>query len=77
MPELSPLAQHIWDMKYRLKDDDGTPLEATIEDSWRRIASALAEPERALGGKAAVEKWRRRFLEALGDFAFLTAQLHR
>jgi ribonucleoside-diphosphate reductase alpha chain len=73
MTDLSSLSQHIWDMKYRLKDEDGTPSEATIEDSWQRIAGALAEPERALGGEAAVDKWRGRFLEALRDFAFLPA----
>ncbi len=73
MPELSPLAQHIWDMKYRLKDEDGTPIEATIEDSWRRIATALAEPERARGGDAAVDRWRQRFADALCDFSVLPA----
>jgi len=73
MLDVSPLSQHIWDLKYRLKDEDGEPLDRTIEDSWRRIATALAEPEHAFGGAAAVDKWRTRFVEALRDFAFLPA----
>ena len=54
MPQLSPIAQRIWDMKYRLKDASGAAVDRTVEDSWRRIASALARPEdrswRRLGG---------------------------
>ena len=41
----APIAETIWDMKYRLKDADGTPVDATVEDTWRRIARALAEVE--------------------------------
>ena len=33
----APIAEQIWDMKYRLKEQDGTPIDATVEDSWRRI----------------------------------------
>jgi ribonucleoside-diphosphate reductase alpha chain len=32
-------------MKYRFKEADGTPIDGTVEDSWRRIARALAEVE--------------------------------
>jgi ribonucleoside-diphosphate reductase alpha chain len=73
MLDVSPLSQHIWDLKYRLKDEDGEPLDRTIEDSWRRIATALAEPEHAFDGAAAVDKWCTRFVEALRGFAFLPA----
>ena len=38
----APIAEQIWDMKYRLKDAAGKPLDVTLEDSWRRIARALA-----------------------------------
>ena len=41
----APIAEQIWEMKYRLKDIDGTPLDGTVEDTWRRIARALAETE--------------------------------
>jgi len=60
----APIAESIWDMKYRLKDADGTPVDLSIEDTWRRIARALAEsePER-----------EAEFYEALEDFKFLPA----
>ena len=49
MTPLAPIAQQIWDMKYRLKDADGTPRDHTIDDSWARVAAALAEREREPG----------------------------
>ena len=39
------ISQQIWDMKYRLKDQNGTFLEQTVQDTWRRIAKALSEVE--------------------------------
>ncbi|MFN4172345.1 MAG: adenosylcobalamin-dependent ribonucleoside-diphosphate reductase [Pseudorhodobacter sp.] len=63
----APIAAQIWDMKYRLKDAGGTPVDATVEDSWRRIARSLAEVET----EAAV--WEERFYTALEDFKFLPA----
>lgn len=35
----------IWRQKYQLKDKDGTPLEETMEDTFRRVAKALAAVE--------------------------------
>src|SRR5919109_5042351 len=67
MTPLAPIAQQIWDMKYRLKDADGTPRDHTIEDSWNRVARALAAPERE------PEQWVPRFAEAMRDFRFLPA----
>jgi ribonucleoside-diphosphate reductase alpha chain len=63
----APIAAQIWDMKYRLKDVDGQPLDATVEDTWARIATALASVE------ADPDAWRPRFLAALRDFRFLPA----
>ncbi|MBX3502071.1 MAG: ribonucleoside reductase [Alphaproteobacteria bacterium] len=63
----SDLATRIWDMKYRLKAQDGTPLDVTIEDSWRRVATALAANEREPA------RWAERFYGALADFRFLPA----
>ncbi|MFN3823207.1 MAG: adenosylcobalamin-dependent ribonucleoside-diphosphate reductase [Pseudorhodobacter sp.] len=63
----APIAAQIWDMKYRLKDAGGAPVDATVEDSWRRIARSLAEVET----EAAV--WEERFYTALEDFKFLPA----
>ena len=63
----APIAEQIWDMKYRFKDADGTPRDMTVEDSWRRIARDLALVEKA------PEAWEQTFFEALEDFKFLPA----
>ncbi|NGQ90669.1 adenosylcobalamin-dependent ribonucleoside-diphosphate reductase [Rhodobacter sp. HX-7-19] len=63
----APIAEQIWDMKYRLKEADGTPIDGTVEDSWRRIARALAEVE------ADPAHWEGEFYAALEDFKFLPA----
>ena len=67
MPSVAAISQQIWDMKYRLKSPDGAAVDRTIEDTWRRVATALAAPEKdpAL--------WAERFYEALADFKFLPA----
>src|SRR3954468_15689989 len=54
-------------MKYRLKAPDGAPVDRTLEESWWRVARALAAPERdpALHAQA--------FYDALKDFQFLPA----
>ena len=67
MPQVTAISQQIWDMKYRFKTSDGRPFDRTIEDSWRRVADALAapEPER--------ERWADEFYQALEDFKFLPA----
>ena len=54
-------------MKYRLKSEAGEPVDKTIDDTWRRVAAALAKPEK----DAAV--WAERFAEALADFRFIPA----
>ena len=66
---LCPISEHIWDMKYRLKSADGTPVDETVEDTWRRVATATAAPER----DDARAQWAGRFYDALQDFAFLPA----
>ncbi|MEM9319886.1 MAG: adenosylcobalamin-dependent ribonucleoside-diphosphate reductase [Pseudomonadota bacterium] len=63
----APIAEQIWDMKYRLKDGDGAPLDGSIEDTWGRISRALAS------GEAEPETWEPRFYAALEDFKFLPA----
>ena len=51
----------IWDRKYRLTAKDGTPIDATMDDTWRRVATTLAGVEDA----TAREQWFERFLWAL------------
>ena len=46
MAVVASISQQIWDMKYRLKGSSGEPVDKTIEDTWRRVATALAAPER-------------------------------
>ena len=41
----SDISQSIWDMKYRLKAPDGTPMDRDLADSWTRVAWALAQAE--------------------------------
>jgi ribonucleoside-diphosphate reductase alpha chain len=67
MPQVAAISQQIWDMKYRLKAPGGGAVDRTIEDSWRRVAAALAEAEQ---DKAL---WAERFYEAMADFKFLPA----
>ena len=63
----APIAEQIWDMKYRMKAADGAVIDGTVEDSWRRIARALAVVEDK------PEHWEERFYNALEDFKFLPA----
>ena len=63
----APIAEQIWDMKYRFKNEDGTPIDLSVEDSWRRIARDLAQIEDDPA------KWEDRFYHALEDFKFLPA----
>lgn len=42
---MNDISHQIWDMKYRLKKPDGTPVDATMEESWARVALALAAAE--------------------------------
>ena len=63
----TPIAEQIWDMKYRFKDAGGTPKDVTVEDTWRRIARDLAQVENQ------PNVWENTFFEALEDFKFLPA----
>ena len=54
--KIAPLSGQIWHDKYRFKAPDGTPIDLTIEDTWRRVARCLASVE-----PADQETWARRF----------------
>jgi len=56
-----PASQDIWDKKYRLKAKDGTAVDQSMDDTYRRVAKALAEVE--LKDKQA--EWEARFVWAL------------
>ena len=63
----APIAEQIWDMKYRFKTPEGAPLDADVEATWARVAQALAAQE------AEPETWAPRFEAVLRDFRFLPA----
>jgi ribonucleoside-diphosphate reductase alpha chain len=67
MAAISSISQQIWDMKYRFQEPDGSVHDKTIEDTWHRIAKALAAPE------PDPSQWEEQFYEALEDFKFLPA----
>jgi ribonucleoside-diphosphate reductase alpha chain len=51
----------IWDKKYRLTAKDGTPIDKSMDDTYKRVARALADVER----EDVREQWNERFLWAL------------
>src|SRR5579862_7907844 len=72
MATVASISQQIWDMKYRLRGPAngaiaGEPIDKTIEDTWRRVARAVAAPE------SDPERWATRFYAAMSDFRFLPA----
>src|SRR5438552_8742069 len=66
---LDPIALDIWDMKYRLKSADGAPVDATLDESWWRVARAVAaaEPE------AKRQQWAESFHNILSGYRYLPA----
>ncbi|PCI42567.1 MAG: ribonucleoside-diphosphate reductase, adenosylcobalamin-dependent [Proteobacteria bacterium] len=62
---LQPASEDIWNVKYRLKNKAGEAVDATLADTWSRVAKALANVEEA--GKQ--EYWHNRFVWALAHGA--------
>ena len=67
MSSIAAISQQIWDMKYRFKSADGEAIDKTIDDTFRRVGTALAQAE------ASPEDYADEFYEALRDFRFLPA----
>lgn len=65
--ETASISQQIWDMKYRLKRPDGAPVDKTVEDTFARVAKALAAVE------SSPADWEAAFEDALSDYKFLPA----
>src|SRR5471032_1299152 len=42
---MSEISAAIWDMKYRLKAPDGTPMDCDVAETWARVALAAAAAE--------------------------------
>ncbi|HEY0746804.1 MAG TPA: ribonucleotide reductase N-terminal alpha domain-containing protein, partial [Steroidobacteraceae bacterium] len=51
----------IWDKKYRLTAKDGSPIDKSMDDTYKRVARALADVE----GEPCREQWYESFLWAL------------
>src|SRR5665213_2616779 len=66
---MSEVSQAIWDMKYRLKAPDGTPMDHDVTDSWARVALALAAAEAPDQRLAQAQA----FAQALAGHKFLPA----
>ncbi|WP_093428621.1 adenosylcobalamin-dependent ribonucleoside-diphosphate reductase [Thiohalospira halophila] len=58
---IQPASEDIWDKKYRLKTKDGQVLDEAVDDTWKRVARALAEVEET----DKQEHWYEQFLWAL------------
>ncbi|MGB5708494.1 MAG: adenosylcobalamin-dependent ribonucleoside-diphosphate reductase [Arenicellales bacterium] len=56
----------IWDKKYRLKTMEGEPVDGSVDETYKRVARALAEAEL---GEAKQEEWYRKFVWALQNGA--------
>jgi ribonucleoside-diphosphate reductase alpha chain len=63
----TPIAEQMWDMKYRFKEYDGTPIDLTVHDTWDRISKHLASCEKD------PDYWAGEFYEALESFKFIPA----
>ena len=75
-PFAAPIAEQIWRMKYRYApagelapDGEDAAGDRRVEDSWARVAEALAEVE----PEDRRAEWRGRFYDAMADFRFLPA----
>ncbi len=66
---MSDISRQIWDMKYRLKQPDGTPVDHDVAETWARVAlaAAAAEPADKRAGHA------HAFAQALANHRFLPA----
>ena len=64
----APIAEQIWDMKYRLKNNDDEPIDETVEATWERIAHALTQAESSDHPRVYREAVRGSFYNALEDF---------
>jgi len=63
--DYQPASIDIWDKKYRLKDISGQPIDLKVEDTFKRVAKALAKVENS----NIKDKWEKEFFWALSSGA--------
>lgn len=66
MPEIS---EWVWNEKYRYKDANGTPIDQTVDDTFKRVAIAVAAAEEPTNKK----RYAAEFFDAMKDYEFLPA----
>ena len=66
---MTGISSQIWDMKYRFKAADGTPIDQDVATSWARVALALARAEKPEQRAAQAHA----FAAALAGYKFLPA----
>ena len=66
----APISEKIWDDKYRYKNASGVPIDQTVDDTWRRVAKAIASVETSEKGR---QEWEDRFYRIMGDGIFSPA----
>ena len=67
MEPTTDIAKKIWSEKYQFKSSDGSPIDETLDDTWRRVAKTLASVEKE---PPSAEK---KFYEALKEAKFIPA----
>ncbi len=68
--ELEGIRQKVFLDRYSLKDIDGKPVEATVEQMWQRVAGGIAMEEKT---PALQRQWAQKFYQAMTDFKFVPA----
>ena len=66
---MNDISSQIWDMKYRFKAADGTPIDHDIPETWARVALAAARAE----SQEKRAGWAHAFAGALTAHRFLPA----
>jgi ribonucleoside-diphosphate reductase alpha chain len=66
LPEYD-ISKDIWSRKYRFKGNESITEDFTVEDTWRRVAKAVASKEKD------PKQWEKEFYNILEDYKFLPA----
>ena len=69
-PALPEISKSVWERKYRFGGAGGLAADATLDDTFRRVATAAALAEK---GKRKQRQWAETFHEAMADLGFLPA----
>lgn len=67
--KLDGIRQKVFLDRYALKDKDGSLLEHTPEEMWKRVARGIAQNE----DKSVRSQWKKEFYRVMEDFKFVPA----